>query len=582
MTKRILSSTTSTPGAALFCLASAVVANGQDLPAGNAARGQEFFQVSCAICHSTALGPDDTLVIKQGPTLLGVMGRKAASSPHFYYTQALKDSGLTWNPATLNHFLTDPLKAVPGTTMPIPIADAGNRADVIAYLATLKLPDGVSLESAKFSVVSTTTSGVDPNDWQREAPGVQHHITLADLPAPFATPSAGNGPHVVPPPTNAVLAVPSGFTVKQFLSGLSNPRLLRVAPNGDIFIAETGKNRIRVLRAADGAESPSENQIFAEGLERPFGIAFYPLGDNPKWIYVANINSLVRFPYHNGDLTAAGPAEVVVPKFAETTGGHSTRDVVFSLDGKRMFISVGSGSNVAEEMKKKSPDEIKAWEAEHGLGAAWGPEANRAAILVTDPEGHEPLRNYATGIRNGVGMAINPTTGDLWVSTNERDGLGDNLVPDYVTRVKEGGFYGWPWYYMGNFEDPRHIGERPDLAGKAIVPDVLEQAHSASLEMTFYTATKGVAAFPAEYRGDAFVALHGSWNRATRTGYKVARVRLNQGIPTGEYEDFMTGFVSDDRNVWGRPVGVTVAHDGALLVTEDGHGTIWRIAYTGR
>jgi len=192
------------------------------------------------------------------------------------------------------------------------------------------------------------------------------------------------------------------------------------------------------------------------------------------------------------------------------------------------------------------------------------------------------LRTFATGIRNGVGLAINPATGDLWVSTNERDGLGDNLVPDYVTSVKEGGFYGWPWYYMGKFEDPRHAGERPDLLGKAIVPDVLEQSHSASLEMMFYTAAAGAAAFPDEYQGDAFVALHGSWNRSTRTGYKVVRLRLNHGVATGEYEDFMTGFVVDDQSVWGRPVGITEAHDGALLVTEDGHGTIWRITHTHR
>jgi glucose/arabinose dehydrogenase len=244
-----------------------------------------------------------------------------------------------------------------------------------------------------------------------------------------------------------------------------------------------------------------------------------------------------------------------------------------------MFIAVGSSSNVGEGMGQKTPAEITAWEATNGLGAAWGSETHRANILVTDPEGLEPLRPYATGIRNPVGLAIHPTTGDLWVSTNERDGLGDNIVPDYVTRVKEGGFYGWPWYYMGNFEDPRHAGERPDLAGKAIVPDVLEQAHSASLQMTFYTATNGPAAFPREYQGDAFAALHGSWNRATRTGYKVVRILLNNGVPTGRYDDFLTGFVTTDRNVWGRPVGVTVAHDGALLMTEDANGTIWRIAY---
>jgi hypothetical protein len=201
---------------------------------------------------------------------------------------------------------------------------------------------------------------------------------------------------------------------------------------------------------------------------------------------------------------------------------------------------------------------------------------------VTDPEGREPLRPQATGIRNPVGLAIHPSTGELWVSTNERDGLGDNLVPDYVTRVKEGGFYGWPWYYIGSFQDPRHANERPDLADKAIVPDVLEQAHSASLQMAFYTANNGPAAFPSQYQGDAFVALHGSWNRATRTGYKLIRIPLKDGVPSGGYEDFLTGFVTSDRNVWGRPVGVTTAHDGALLMTEDANGTIWRIAYAAQ
>jgi glucose/arabinose dehydrogenase len=370
--------------------------------------------------------------------------------------------------------------------------------------------------------------------------------------------------------------------VKLFASGLSNPRILRVAPNGDIFVAQTGAGSIRVLRAADGADAPSQDEIFADGLRGPFGIAFYPAGKNPQWVYVANNNSVVRFAYHNGDLKASGPPEVIVPALYDGLGGgHSTRDVAFSLDGKRMFISVGSGSNDAETMGKKSPDEIQQWEAEHGFGASWGREFNRADILVTDPEGKVPLHTFATGIRNGVGIAVNPETGDLWTSTNERDGLGDDLVPDYISRVKEGGFYGWPWYYMGSIEDPRHKGERPDLAGKILVPDVLLQAHSASLEMTFYKASTGPAAFPAEYDGDVFAAEHGSWNRSIRTGYKVIRARLKHGIPTGEYDDFLTGFVVDNRSVWGRPVGVAEAHDGALLVSEDGNGTIWRIAYTG-
>jgi glucose/arabinose dehydrogenase/cytochrome c2 len=564
------------PGLWLAVGLAAANANAQSMPAGDATRGQAFFQIYCTLCHSSALGPDNTVIIKQGPSLVGVMGRPAGSSPHFSYTKAMQQSGWTWDAATLNRFLANPTTVLPGTTMPIPVPDATNRADLIAYLSTLKIPAGVTL---KYEVAPTGAGGTDPNDWQRQAPGVQHHFRVADLPVPYATKASGNGPQVVPAPTNAALAVPPGFTVKKFASGLNNPRLVRTAPNGDLFIAETARNRIRVMRTVDGADAPAENQIFAEGLDRPFGIAFYPPGNDPQWIYVANNNSVVRLAYHNGDLKAGGAPQVIVPKLSDKTGGHTTRDVAFSKDGRRMFISVGSGSNVADEMKKKTPEETRAWAATNSLGAAWGSEEHRADILVTDPEAHEPLRAFATGVRNGVGLVVNPETGDLWVSTNERDNLGDNLVPDYVTRVKEGGYYGWPWFYLGNHEDPRRAGERPDLAGKAIVPDVLIQSHSASLEMTFYYATAGAAAFPAEYLGNAFVALHGSWNRSLRTGYKIARVRVDHGIPTGEYDDFLTGFVVDNRNVWGRPVGVTVAHDGALLITEDGNGTMWRVAY---
>jgi glucose/arabinose dehydrogenase/cytochrome c2 len=536
-------------------------------------RGNQYFQSNCALCHSDSLGAGNTVVIKQGPTLVGVMGRKAGTSPHFGFTQALKDSGLVWNTETLDFYLTNPTTAVPGTSMTVTVPEASDRADVIAYLATLIVPEGMDLDKLP------TVTGPDPDDWQRASPGDQHYITIADLPAPFDTPSAGNFPTVVARPANATLSVLPGFTVKLFASGLSNPRIVRVAPNGDIFISETAQNRVRVMRANDGADTPSTNRIFATGLDRPFGIAFYPAGDDPRWIYVALNNSVVRIPYRNGDLVATGAAQVIVPRLSDTAGGHTTRDVVFSEDGTKMFISVGSSSNVGEQIGRRTPAEIAAWEAANGLGAAWGNETHRANILVTNPEGSEPLRPYATGIRNPVGLAIHPTTGDLWVSTNERDGLGDNLVPDYVTRVKEGGFYGWPWYYMGNFEDPRRAGERPDLAGKATVPDVLEQAHSASLQMCFYKANNGVAAFPPQFHGDAFAALHGSWNRATRTGYKLVRIPLNSGVPTGRYDDFLTGFVTSDRNVWGRPVGVTMARDGALLMTEDANGTIWRIAY---
>ena len=559
-------------------------AQAQAPPAGDCGHGKIVFQQNCALCHS-----DSDAIQKQGPSLVSVFGRKAGSSANFNYTKALTDSGLTWDAATLDKFLTNPAATVPGTTMPISLPQAADRSDVIAYLATLNMPPcatpaapaAPACATAPVTVTATaaaTVTAPDPGAWRNAAPGVKHHITVADLPAPFATKSSGNGPRVVRQPDGAALSVPAGFTVRLFASGFSNPRTIRVAPNGDIFMAETSANRIRVMRAADGAEAPSEKQVFAEGLDQPFGIAFYPPGNDPQWIYVANNNSVVRFAYHNGDLRAGGEAQVIVPRLSDNHGGHSTRDVAFSLDGKRMFISVGSGSNVATVMSKKNPDEIRQWEEEHGRGAAWDDETNRADILVTDPEGRAPLHPFATGIRNGVGIAVNPDTGDLWSSTNERDGLGDDLVPDYLTRVKEGGFYGWPWYYMGKLEDPRHAGERPDLAGQAIVPDVLLQAHSASLEMTFYTATNGVAAFPAGYRGDIFAAEHGSWNRSSRTGYKVVRARLNHGVPTGEYDDFLTGFVVDDRSVWGRPVGVAVAHDGALLVSEDGNGTVWRIA----
>ena len=246
-----------------------------------------------------------------------------------------------------------------------------------------------------------------------------------------------------------------------------------------------------------------------------------------------------------------------------------------------MFVSIGSASNVAPNLGGRDPAQIEAWQAQHGLGAAWGAETNRADVLVFSPDGRNPS-TFATGLRNCVGMAVHPATGDLWCSTNERDGLGDNLPPDYVTRVARGGFYGWPWYYIGDHEDPRHKNARPDLRGRVTVPDVLIQPHSAPLQMTFYPPGQaGAAAFPAEYRGDGFAALHGSWNRALRTGYKIVRIRLHDGVPTGEYQDFLTGFVLDNDAVWGRPVGVAVAHDGALLVTEDGNGTIWRVAWEG-
>ncbi len=417
-------------------------------------------------------------------------------------------------------------------------------------------------------------------DWRTDAPGVVRRITAADLPAPYATHPVAAPPALVAKPAGAALKAPPGFTVAAF-ARLDHPRQIRVAPNGDIFVAETDSGQVSVLRAADGATSPSITRVFASGLDRPFGIAFWPLGSHPQFVYVANNNSVVRFPYGDGDLVASGPSTTVIASLASSTGGHTTRDIEVSADGARLLVSVGSGSNLAEGMPAKSPAAAQSWEAGHPRGSTWGREADRADVLSFDPAGGDE-KIFATGLRNCVSIRVDPTSGDPWCVVNERDSLGDDLPPDYATRVKAGGFYGWPWYYIGDHEDPRLKGQRPDLAGATLVPDVLIQPHSAPLGIAFYTARRGAAAFPAAYQGDAFVTLHGSWNRSRRTGYKVVRVKLKNGVPAGSYEDFLIGFVADEKGVWGRPVGVAVAHDGALLVTDDGGGVIWRVAYASK
>ena len=411
-------------------------------------------------------------------------------------------------------------------------------------------------------------------DWREDAPGVERQITPQSLPAPYATQSAARSASVIERPAGAVLHVPPGFAVDAFASGLDGPRTLRVAPNGDIFLAESGADRIRVFRAPDSATEPAQTAVFAAGLSAPFGIAFWPPGPDPRFVYVAETAGVLRFPYLPGDLRARGPAQVVAR--LPDNDGHWTRDVVFSPDGRRMFVSVGSVTNAGADMAAKSQDDARAWDAAHGIGAAWDDDQDRADVLVFDPEGRD-AHVFATGLRNCSAEAIAPATGALWCAVNERDDLGDNLPPDYATSVRQGGFYGWPWYYIGAHPDPRLGNARPDLAGQVTVPDVLLQPHSAPLGITFYDG----AQFPQDYRGDAFVALHGSWNRAKRTGYKVVRLRFSDGKPTGVYEDFLTGFVVSDQAVWGRPVGVAVAHDGALLVSEDGNGTIWRVSYHG-
>jgi glucose/arabinose dehydrogenase len=397
-------------------------------------------------------------------------------------------------------------------------------------------------------------------DFRGQTPGRKHLIRPADLPAPNQRESVDNGPRWVARPKTAWPQAPAGFKVEVYATDLSNPRLIRIAPNGDVFVAESEANLLRVFRGVGADGRAVETKVFAKrGLKQPFGLAFYPAGPNPRWLYVANTDSVVRFPYENGALTTGGAPETVVAELPGggrlRGGGHWTRDVAFSLDGKRMFVSVGSHSNVDD------PDESK-------------DEFHRAAVLAFTPQGGAATV-YASGIRNAVGIAIHPRSGALWVSVNERDGLGDNLVPDYITSVKEGGFYGWPWFYIGGNQDPRHAGKHPELRAKALVPDVLLQPHNASLQLTFYDGRQ----FPADYQGDIFAAQHGSWNRGVRTGYEVIRVPMHgKDTAAGEYEDFLTGFVTAKGEVWGRPVGVAVAADGALLVTDDGSNAIWRVS----
>lgn len=398
--------------------------------------------------------------------------------------------------------------------------------------------------------------------YSEESPGKVHKITVKDLPRPFATHSADNQPVPAARPNGAMPKTLPGFTVDLYATGLDEPREMRTAPNGDVFLAESSKGEIEVFRGVTKDGKPETTSTFASGLYRPFGIAFYPPGNNPQWVYIGDTDSVKRFPYHNGDLKASGPAQTIIPEIfpgARHSQGHWTRNVTFSPDGKKMYVSVGSGSNIND------PDTHKT-------------EFHRANILEYNPDG-SGLRVFASGIRNPVGLAFDPKTGELWTAVNERDELGNNLVPDYATHVQDGGFYGWPWYYMGGNHDPRLPDSHPDLRAKMITPDVIIQPHSAPLGFTFYTGNQ----FPAEYHGDIFLALHGSWNRDPRTGYMVVRIPLHgEGKSSGDYEEFVTGFVTSGGDVWGRPVGIAVAKDGSLLISDDGSGSIWRVSYHGQ
>jgi len=313
------------------------------------------------------------------------------------------------------------------------------------------------------------------SDWTSDAPGVTRKITVQDLPPPGSNALAINRPHVVDRPADVQPKVPPGFKAELYATGFRDPRFLLSAPNGDIF-------------DTDGNGKPDVTEIFVQkGLNKPFGVAFYPPGDDPQFLYVANTDGVIRFPYRNGDLKARGPAQQLAAHLSPggllRGGGHWTRCIVFSPDGKKMYVSIGSRSNVSDSAA----------------------EANRARIFEFNPDG-SGQKVYAWGIRNAVGIAFRPGTNELWMSTNERDEIGEDLPPDYISSVRPGGFYGWPWYYIGNHQDPRHKGKHPEFADKVIVPDVLVEAHSASLNLCFYTGDQ----FPPEYKVDIFAAFHGS------------------------------------------------------------------------
>jgi glucose/arabinose dehydrogenase len=312
--------------------------------------------------------------------------------------------------------------------------------------------------------------------------------------------------------------------------------------------------RITILRGIDSAGHPQHRTVFASGLDQPFGVNFYPPGPDPHWIYIATTRALIRFPYRNGDLQARGPSQHIL---GLPDAGHTSRDVQVAPDGHKILIAVGSFSNAGES------------------DAAL--EANRANILECNPDGSDE-QVYAYGIRNPSFMAFDPKTRNLWMTVNERDGFGDNLVPDYITQVQRGGFYGWPWWYMGGHQDPRLADKHPQLKDKVITPDVLLQPHNASVGIAFYDGKQ----FPSKFWGDIFAAEHGSWNKSVRAGYEVIRIRLHQsGKTTGEYEDFLTGFVLDNKRVWGRPAGVAIGLDGSLFVNDDASNSIWRVKYIG-
>lgn len=377
------------------------------------------------------------------------------------------------------------------------------------------------------------------------------NIKPEDLPAPFATESTRRNSKIIDQPANATLKLPKGFKINVFAEGdFKYPRWMSLAPNGDVFVADSRANAIIILRDKNKDGVADERFMFAENLSQPFGMAFYQ-----DWFYVANTDSVVRFKYKSGQTKAESAPEKLIELTEGGYNQHWTRNIIFSPDGKKMYVSIGSSGNVDIEKDER-----------------------RAAISQYNPDG-SGYKLFASGLRNPIGLAFNPKNGELWTAVNERDGLGDDLVPDYVTSVSEGEFFGFPYVYIGKNPDPRRTKDiRPPIVEKTIIPDVLLTSHSAALGIVFYDGKM----FPKDYRGDAFVALHGSWNREKLTGYKIIRVRFKDGKLVGNgYEDFLSGWLPNETSneVWGRPVGLLVNSDGSLLICDDGAKKIWRVSY---